>query len=97
MVRDKRPLWRIANILCVDKLRSGRGYSVHQKGRLPNPDEHVFPLILEMAMNIDVRIIHQFGMNRCQYLHVNGRPGPNRGLLNGSDILQRITLTVILG
>ena len=82
MIWNEGPLWRISDIFCVNQLWPWRGSSINQKSSLPNSDQHILPLILKMTMNVNVGIIHQFRVNRCQHFHIHRWFGSNRGFLN---------------
>ncbi len=70
-IRNQRPLRSVRNIFCVNKLRPGTASAVNEKGCFPNADQHVLPEILKMTMHINIRVIHELGMNGSKHIDVD--------------------------
>jgi len=65
----------VGYIFGVDQFGFGRRVLVYKKGCLPDADEHLLPLVVEVAVDINKRVVHQLGVQLRQELHVDGRLG----------------------
>ena len=56
VIRDDSPKRRDADILSMDQTRLQSSCLVNQKGCLPDSHQRIFPFVLKIAVNVNIRI-----------------------------------------
>ena len=75
-------MWRIADVLSMNQLIPVSRSAVNQERGAPNSHQHPFITVVEMAMEVDKRVIHQLRMNGGEHINIYRGLSLYRGFLN---------------